>query len=74
MTMFETILASHNSYAPQAPRLIDNYWLHWVVFVIIILVFVVVSALLFAWVERRLGGRFQARLGPNRTGPFGFYS
>jgi NADH-quinone oxidoreductase subunit H len=26
---------------------------------------------LFMWIERKLVGRFQARLGPNRAGPFG---
>mgnify|MGYP003961652347 FL=1 len=27
---------------------------------------------LLVWLERRLMGRFQVRLGPNRVGPFGF--
>jgi NADH-quinone oxidoreductase subunit H len=41
-----------------------------------LIVFVVANAvlvvtLLFTWVERRLLGRFQVRLGPNRWGPFG---
>ena len=71
MNVLETGLISYNSGTPPAAQLIENYWLHWGVFVIIVLVFVLVSALIFAWVERRMGGRFQARLGPNRTGPFG---
>ena len=38
--------------------------------------FVVAGALLgivpaLVWLERRLMGRFQVRLGPNRVGPFG---
>ena len=41
-----------------------------------ILVFIVINALvmttaLYTWFERRTLGRFQARLGPNRWGPFG---
>ena len=48
-----------------------NFWLHWVVFSVIILTFVLVSAIAFIWFERRGVGRFQIRLGPNRTGPFG---
>ena len=31
----------------------------------------VMSTALFTWLERRAIGRFQARLGPNRWGPFG---
>ena len=30
-----------------------------------------VLVMLYTWLERRLLGRFQARLGPNRAGPFG---
>ena len=41
-----------------------------------ILAFIVINALvlstaLYTWFERRTIGRFQARLGPNRWGPFG---
>ena len=41
-----------------------------------VIVFLLVNALLigtalFVWAERRLIGRFQVRLGPNRWGPFG---
>ena len=52
--------------------------LDWVVFVITALILgaVVLNALmlstaLYTWFERRVLGRFQSRLGPNRWGPFG---
>ncbi len=48
-----------------------NPWLHWGVFVVIILVFVLGTVMAFIWFERRGLGRFQVRLGPNRVGPFG---
>ena len=40
---------------------------------ITILVFLVGSLLMVAWLERRLLGRIQARLGPNRVGPWGVF-
>ncbi len=55
-----------------------NYWPSWAAYVVPALVaFIVVSAFVtlvvmaFIWVERRVIGRFQVRLGPNRAGPFG---
>ena len=38
-----------------------------------VIAFVIVQAIVAAmnWVERRLLGLFQARLGPNRVGPWG---
>ncbi len=52
--------------------------LDWLVFVITALILgaVVLNALilttaLYTWFERRVLGRFQSRLGPNRWGPFG---
>lgn len=43
-----------------------------------LLAFIVINALvlstaLYTWFERRTIGRFQARLGPNRWGPFGLF-
>jgi NADH-quinone oxidoreductase subunit H len=48
-----------------------SFWAHWGVFVGVILVFVLVMALAFIYLERRGLARLQARQGPNRTGPLG---
>ena len=48
-----------------------NFWWHWVIFTVIILAFVLTVVMGFIYMERRLLGIMQARLGPNRTGPFG---
>ena len=48
-----------------------GFWVHWGVFIIIILAFVLAMVMAFIWFERRGIGRFQVRLGPNRVGPFG---
>ncbi len=50
-----------------------NFWAHWAIFAVIIIVFIMVSALLFIWFERRAMAIMQARLGPNRAGPFGIF-
>lgn len=39
--------------------------------VLVIFVFLVLTVLLSMWVERRVIGRMQLRVGPNRCGPFG---
>jgi NADH-quinone oxidoreductase subunit H len=49
-----------------------GFWAHWAVFVVIIFVFVLAIVMGFIWFERRAMAIMQARLGPNRTGPFGF--
>ena len=46
-------------------------WLANVINVVAILVFVVFSAAMLTWVERRMLGLWQERYGPNRVGPFG---
>jgi NADH-quinone oxidoreductase subunit H len=49
------------------------WWLHWLVLAIIILVFFFALVIGFIWFERRAMARMQARLGPNRAGPFGLF-
>jgi len=71
VTVVETSFNPVTSFAPLPPDWPGGYWLHWVVFVVIILVFVLLMAIIFIWLERRGLGRFQVRLGPNRAGPFG---
>jgi NADH-quinone oxidoreductase subunit H len=48
-----------------------NFWAHWAVFAVVILVFVLLFVMGFIWFERRAMAVMQARLGPNRAGPFG---
>ena len=50
-----------------------GFWLHFVVFAIILVLFIFLMAMAFIYIERRASGRFQARVGPNRTGPFGIF-
>lgn len=46
----------------------------WIVIkVVCILVPVLVGALVFTWAERKVLAYMHVRLGPNRTGPFGFF-
>ncbi len=48
-----------------------GFWWHWLVFTVIVITFVLLLVMGYIWIERRGMGRMQARLGPNRTGPFG---
>ena len=48
-----------------------GFWWHWLVFTIIIIAFVLVLVMGYIYIERRAMGIMQARLGPNRVGPFG---
>ena len=48
-----------------------GFWWHLLVFSVIILAFVLTMVIGFIYFERRAMARMQARLGPNRVGPFG---
>ncbi len=55
-----------------------NYWPSWAAYLVpaliafvIIAIVVLVMALMLIYIERRVIGRFQIRLGPNRAGPWG---
>ena len=48
-----------------------GFWWHWLFFTIVIIGFVLTMVMGAIYIERRGMGRMQARLGPNRTGPFG---
>jgi NADH-quinone oxidoreductase subunit H len=48
-----------------------GFWGHWLFFTIIIIAFVMSMVMGFIYIERRGMARMQARLGPNRVGPFG---
>ena len=56
---------------PQEALWPGNFWLHLLVFAVIIISFILLTVMFFIWFERRFMGRFQVRLGPNRAGPFG---
>ena len=70
MTSFGNIYDTVAGFAPDG--------LEWVAFIVAsaILAFIVINAAVmttavYTWFERRVLGRFQNRLGPNRWGPFG---
>ena len=48
-----------------------GFWWHWLVFTVIVITFVLTLVMGYIYIERRGMGRMQARLGPNRAGPFG---
>ena len=50
-----------------------NFWAHWAIFTVIILVFILLTVMVFIWFERRALAVMQARLGPNRAGPMGVF-
>ncbi len=50
---------------------ISGFWWHWLLFTVIAIAFVLVMVIGFIYLERRGMALMQARIGPNRTGPFG---
>jgi NADH-quinone oxidoreductase subunit H len=62
-----------NGYAPASVPIWIHYLTAMLVFGgIVVFVFVLPIAGITTWVERRIAGRIQSRIGPNRTGPAGF--
>ena len=50
-----------------------GYWWHWLLFTLATIVVVLLMVMAYIYIARRLIGRFQARIGPNRTGPLGMF-
>ncbi len=48
-----------------------GFWGHWALFTVLIIAFVLTMVMGYIYIERRGMARMQARLGPNRAGPFG---
>ena len=57
--------------ATMAPDWPGGFWAHFGVYAVILIAFIFLMAIGFIYFERRGIGRFQSRIGPNRTGPFG---
>ena len=54
------------------PSLIDGVsWLRWLVWAVILFGILPGIMAYLVWAERKVAGRFQDRIGPNRVGPFG---
>ena len=69
--MLSQVMNSTGNFAALAPDWPGNFWWHLVVFAIALIAFILIMVLAFVYIERRVAGRMQARIGPNRTGPFG---
>ncbi len=48
-----------------------NFWWHLIILTVLLVGLLMTSVVMYIWLERRVIARFQARLGPNRAGPFG---
>src|SRR5688572_27432707 len=52
-------------------------WLGFILYALVrigvILGFIIVTVLIYIYLERRVVAKFQVRLGPNRVGPFGIF-
>jgi NADH-quinone oxidoreductase subunit H len=59
--------------AAIAPDWPGNFWWHLIIMAAILIGLLLSCVIIFIWMERRVIGRFQARLGPNRVGPFGLF-
>jgi NADH-quinone oxidoreductase subunit H len=57
--------------SPVSPDWPGNFWAHWAIFGLGIVMGVLLVVMAFIWFERRLIAPMQLRIGPNRCGPFG---
>ena len=72
MSLFErSVFPTNFQTAMLPPDWPSGFWSHLIIFVIILFVFFIIMAMAFIYIERRVLGRFQIRIGPNRIGPFG---
>ncbi|MCL2140958.1 MAG: NADH-quinone oxidoreductase subunit NuoH [Dehalococcoidia bacterium] len=62
-----------NNWLISLDNSVGNFWLQFLIMAVFIIAFVMSSVIMFIWTERRVIARFQARLGPNRAGPFGLF-
>jgi len=67
------VVINGSSLMAIAPDWPGGFLSHLFVYAIGIIVFVLVTVIIFIWLERRLVGRFQVRYGPNRAGPAGIF-
>ena len=71
MTIADLNVNNMGSLQTLPPDWPGGFWGHWLFFTVVIIVFVLAMVMAFIYIERRAMGRMQARLGPNRAGPFG---
>ncbi|MBM2825187.1 MAG: nuoH [Dehalococcoidales bacterium] len=71
MAILNPVLQLESSWKALPPDWPGGFWWHWLVFTVIIIACVLGLVMGFIWLERRALARMQARLGPNRVGPFG---
>jgi NADH-quinone oxidoreductase subunit H len=68
-TFFERLVFGEHGDISLVPWMIYNL----VIIAVPVLSLVMLVAMISIWAERRVAGRMQSRLGPNRVGPFGLF-
>jgi len=71
--MIEGLATQLAAPAAAATSFWGGFWGHLLLFIIIIFAFLILGVMAFIYIERRVLGRFQIRIGPNRAGPFGIF-
>ena len=67
-------LIAHSPSLQALPSFLIYFLVQVVFCLVVLLLFVSPFGALIVWVERRVAGRIQSRVGPNRVGPFGLPS